>query len=107
MQVLKQITRSHLLVLKTNPNADWKGLSAEEESELPNLETELNVGGIYLRLLAANPGWILRKPKEILGQLIEAALQLLAKEPVSANDFINVFKIIFKPVLHQIFKTIP
>ena len=85
-RVLRRMTKRHLLVLNQDPSVEWAGMEAEDESELPNLETEPNVGGIYLRLLAANPGWILRKPKEILGDLIEAGLQGAQKEPVSTSS---------------------
>jgi len=61
---------------------EWTGLDAADESELPNLDAEPSVAGVYLRLLAANPGWMLRRPKEILGELVDAALHAAVKEPV-------------------------
>lgn len=32
---------------------------------------EIVVGGVFLRLFIANPGWVLRKPKEFLTELLE------------------------------------
>lgn len=32
---------------------------------------EMVVGGVFLRLFIANPGWVLRKPKEFLTELLE------------------------------------
>ncbi len=40
------------------------------------------VAGIYLRLFIANPGWVLRKPREFLSDLLEAVLQgITSQEP--------------------------
>lgn len=69
-------------MIDQDPQAEWAGIDPQDESELPNLDNEFCVGGIYLRLLVANPGWVLRKPKEILGELLEAALQGLQKDGV-------------------------
>lgn len=76
-----------MTVISQNPKAEWAGIDPHDESELPNLDAEICVGGIYLRLLVANPGWILRKPKEILGELLEAALQGLQKEGVRLASY--------------------
>ena len=35
------------------------------------------ISGIYIRLFIANPGWVLRKPREFLIDLIENILQLM------------------------------
>merc|ERR1740128_1014148 len=78
--VLSRITERQLSVITSSAQAEWSGIDPGDESELPNLDSEANIGGIYIRLLVANPGWILRKPKETLGDLLEAALQGLQKE---------------------------
>merc|ERR1740128_329056 len=78
--VLGRITQRQLSAIQALPQAEWSGLDPTDESELPNLENEPNIGGIYIRLLVKNPGWILRKPKETLGDLLEAALQALQKD---------------------------
>ena len=39
---------------------------------------ELVVGGVFLRLFIANPGWVLRKPKEFLTELLEVWSKLIA-----------------------------
>lgn len=79
--MLKRIVGRHCAALSADPQAEWSGFSPADESELPNLDAEPTVAGIYVRLLADNPGWILRKPKEILAELLDAALQGLHKEP--------------------------
>lgn len=81
-KVIRRITKRQLAVLIQDPQAEWTGIDSRDESELPNLEAEVSVGGIYLRLLAANPGWALRKPKETVGELFEAALQGIQKDGV-------------------------
>ena len=41
--------------------------------------TELVISGIYIRLFVANPGWVLRKPREFLTDLLEAVLRLMGQ----------------------------
>jgi len=82
-------------VIRTLPQAEWSGLDPADESELPNLDSEPNIGGIYIRLLVKNPGWILRKPKETLGDLLEAALQALQKDAVIIPSIIIIFITLF------------
>ena len=82
--MLSRITERQLSVITSSAQAEWSGIDPGDESELPNLDSEANIGGIYIRLLVANPGWILRKPKETLGDLLEAALQGLQKEAVNS-----------------------
>lgn len=47
-----------------------------------NIAGEITVGGVFLRLYIANPGWVLRKPKEFITELLENWSHL-----VSANSF--------------------
>ena len=103
-QVLRRITKRQLAILSQDAQAEWSGIDPKDESELPNLENEVCVAGIYLRLLVANPGWVLRKPKETVGELVEASLQALQKEEVNncsniyyscGNLFILKYKFIF------------
>lgn len=63
----------------TNPAALWK---LPETNGLTNVATpnEFVVGGVYLRLFIANPGWTLRKPKEFLSELMETCLSLMVKD---------------------------
>ena len=41
---------------------------------------ELVVGGVFLRLFIANPGWVLRKPKEFLTELLELWAKLVSSQ---------------------------
>jgi hypothetical protein len=97
-QVLRRITKRQLAILSQDPKAEWSGIDPKDESELPNLENEDCVAGIYLRLLVANPGWVLRKPKETVGELVEASLQALQKEEVNYG----LLKYVFMPMLKYV-----
>ena len=40
---------------------------------------EIEVGGVFLRIFIAQPGWVLRKPREFLVSLLETLTELLEK----------------------------
>lgn len=40
---------------------------------------ELAVGGVFLRIFIAQPGWVLRKPREFLVSLLETLTELYEK----------------------------
>ena len=44
-----------------------------------DVQGELTVGGVFLRLFVANPGWVLRKPKEFLTDLLEKWSELVSQ----------------------------
>jgi DnaJ family protein C protein 13 len=66
---------SHYHHLQTKPESPWQ----HEEVDLTRgLDAaELVISGIYIRLFIANPGWVLRKPREFLTDLMENALQIM------------------------------
>lgn len=45
-----------------------------------DVQGELTIGGVFLRLFIANPGWVLRKPKEFLTELMEKWTQLITAQ---------------------------
>jgi DnaJ family protein C protein 13 len=45
-------------------------LLADDEETQRIKQNELLVGGVYVRLLIANPGWVVRRPKEFLTELL-------------------------------------
>ncbi|XP_045611089.2 dnaJ homolog subfamily C member 13 isoform X2 [Procambarus clarkii] len=61
---------------REDPNAIWK---FPEEVSLSSTSGEVVVGGVFLRLLVANPSWVLRKPKTFVSDLFDAVLDQLAK----------------------------
>lgn len=42
-------------------------------------EGEVEVGGVFLRIFIAQPGWVLRKPRDFLVSLLETLSELLEK----------------------------
>jgi len=43
-----------------------------------DIEGEVVVGGVFLRLFVANPGWVLRRPKEFVTELLEKWSEIVA-----------------------------
>ena len=64
--------------LKQRANADVRWTIPEEFAvTYTNIQGELTVGGVFLRLFIANPGWVLRKPKEFVTELLEKWSELV------------------------------
>ena len=65
----------HVGHLNANSETPWNA-PADQIQQAQNFVTnELVISGIYVRLFIANPGWVLRKPREFLSDLLEQALQ--------------------------------
>ncbi|XP_049787278.1 dnaJ homolog subfamily C member 13 [Schistocerca cancellata] len=78
-RVVSNMKEEHYLAQRQNPSTVWK---VPEENTLLNItnSNELRVGGVYLRLFVANPGWVLRRPKEFLAELMDTCISLMSKE---------------------------
>ncbi|KAK3858864.1 hypothetical protein Pcinc_034976 [Petrolisthes cinctipes] len=61
---------------REDPNAIWK---LPEDVSLSSTSGEVVVGGVYLRLIVANPSWVLRKPKTFVSDLFDALLDQMAR----------------------------
>ncbi|XP_053466998.1 dnaJ homolog subfamily C member 13 isoform X2 [Ictalurus furcatus] len=63
---------------KDNPDVSWK---LPEDFTIPYAagQGELEVGGVFLRIFIAQPGWVLRKPRDFLVSLLETLTELLEK----------------------------
>lgn len=61
--ILDDLTEAGVRDVKEATSTLYSSLSAENE---------LVVSGVFIRLFIANPGWVLRKPKEFLVDLFEA-----------------------------------
>ncbi len=59
-----------------NPDAKWR-LNDDADVVYGNTEGELTIGGVFLRLFIANPGWVLRRPKEFITELLEKWSQIV------------------------------
>lgn len=84
----KSLFSRHQMAQSQNSQAPWRipenngiGIIADP--------TEVIVGGVYLRLFVANPGWTLRKPKEFLSELMETCLNMMSRDKpvVHASNF--------------------
>jgi len=59
--------------------AEWK--APENNFDFEDEQSgELVVGGVYLRLFTANPGWSLKRPKHFLGELLDTTINLMSRE---------------------------
>ena len=75
-RVVGQLAERHQQHLRQNPDAAF----VYDEAAIPKAiasQNELVISGIYIRLFIANPGWVLRRPREILTDLLETTLQLM------------------------------
>jgi len=63
---------------RADPSAVWR--VPEDTPLMVTPPGELLVGGVYLRLFVANPGWMVRRPKEFLSELMDSCLALMSKE---------------------------
>ena len=74
----------HWTAQRENTDVKW---TFKEDAEVvySDVQGELTVGGVFLRLFIANPGWVLRKPKEFLTELLEkwSSLTSMTKPDVS------------------------
>ena len=56
-------------------NSDYEWKAPQERAENSK---EIEVGGIYIRLLIQNPGWQLRRPREFITVLFDKIVELTA-----------------------------
>lgn len=70
---------SHYKAQKDNPDTRW-GLNEDFNVVYSDVEGELTIGGVFLRLFIANPGWVLRKPKEFLTELMEKWTHIISMQ---------------------------
>ena len=67
---------SHFKAQLENPDTRWS-LREDFAVVYTDVQGELTIGGVFLRLFIANPGWVLRKPKEFLTELMEKWVELV------------------------------
>ncbi|XP_023933252.1 dnaJ homolog subfamily C member 13-like [Lingula anatina] len=78
-RTVKEMKKEFYSEQKDNPTAKWK-LPQEFDVTGSDVEGEVVVAGVYLRLFVANPAWVLRKPKEFLTELLEKWGQLCGSQ---------------------------
>ncbi|XP_019858666.1 PREDICTED: dnaJ homolog subfamily C member 13 [Amphimedon queenslandica] len=68
--MIQTMTNEFFLQQKDNPEIIWK-LPEDFAVVYSQIQGEVEVGGVFLRLFIAQPNWVLRKPKEFLIALLE------------------------------------
>ncbi|KAK6166630.1 hypothetical protein SNE40_023278 [Patella caerulea] len=71
-----KLKNQHYQAQKENIATKWS-IPEEFSVVYSDIQGELTVGGVFLRLFITNPGWVLRKPKEFLVELLEKWAQLV------------------------------
>ena len=61
--------------LGSQSETPWNAPADEIQKAQDFVCNELVISGVYVRLFIANPGWVLRKPREFLSDLLEKGLQ--------------------------------
>lgn len=74
---VKKMKNRHYKAQRENIDIKWS-LPEEYNVVYSDVAGELVVGGVFLRLFISNPGWVLRKPKEFLTELLEVWSQLVS-----------------------------
>ena len=74
----------HYKIQQANPSALWK-LPTGFSVVYANLQNEVVVSGVFLRLFIANPAWVLRRPKEFLGELLNSCVEQMNKERMDVS----------------------
>ncbi|KAL4635478.1 hypothetical protein GN956_G14292 [Arapaima gigas] len=75
---VREMMLEHFKQQKDNPDVNWK-LPEDFAVGYGAGQGELAVGGVYLRIFIAQPGWVLRKPREFLVSLLETLTELLER----------------------------
>ena len=75
----------HYASQKQDAQVIWR-LPDDATVAAPTRPGEPIVGGVYLRLFVANPGWVVRRPKEFLAELMDTCLALMNKEKLDVSS---------------------
>eukprot|EP00064_Thunnus_orientalis_P007154 superscaffoldBa00000780_g7173 len=75
---VREMMLEHFKQQKDNPDVNWR-LPEEFTVAYGAGQGEIEVGGVFLRIFIAQPGWVLRKPREFLVSLLETLTELLEK----------------------------
>ncbi|XP_077081132.1 dnaJ homolog subfamily C member 13 isoform X1 [Siphateles boraxobius] len=81
---VREMMLEHFKQQKDNPDVNWK-LPEEFSVAYGAGQGELEVGGVFLRIFIAQPGWVLRKPREFLVSLMDTLTALLEKNNPSGE----------------------
>ena len=93
-ELVKKMTEEFYLNQRDNPSARWN-LPEDFSVVYTDVQGEMTIGGVFLRLYIANPGWVLRKPKEFIIELLERWSTIVSNNAcnVSQNIIIEQYRI--------------
>ncbi|XP_070570129.1 dnaJ homolog subfamily C member 13-like isoform X2 [Ptychodera flava] len=74
---VKKMKDDHYRIQKDNPETQWR-LPEDFAVVYTDVEGELTVGDVYLRLFIGQPSWVLRKPKEFMIELMQKYSDLIS-----------------------------
>eukprot|EP00095_Tigriopus_kingsejongensis_P000308 maker-scaffold292_size219010-snap-gene-0.20 protein:Tk00308 transcript:maker-scaffold292_size219010-snap-gene-0.20-mRNA-1 annotation:"dnaj homolog subfamily c member 13 isoform x1" len=96
---IQKLSLSHYNHIKSRPDVPWN--PSEKEINFNLDSTELVISGIYIRLFNANPGWVLRKPREFLSDLLENVIQMISSKNVDQARLESVSTALIKLLVSQ------
>lgn len=78
-RVVSEECGKHFQAQKINADQLWS-VADNFQLSLEDVSGEVVVSGVYLRLFVANPGWVLRKPKQFMEDLLENMVILMSSK---------------------------
>uniref|UniRef100_A0A3B3Y3K6 J domain-containing protein n=1 Tax=Poecilia mexicana TaxID=48701 RepID=A0A3B3Y3K6_9TELE len=86
---VREMMLEHFKQQKDNPDVNWK-LPDDFTVAYGAGQGEVEVGGVFLRIFIAQPGWVLRKPRDFLVSLLETLSELLEKNSPNGESLETV-----------------
>lgn len=88
-ELIKKLKAQHYITQRDNPDTRWT-LPEDFSIIYSEVQGGMTVGGVFLRLFIANPGWVLRKPKEFLTELLDKWTRLIDDSTVDGETLETV-----------------
>ncbi|CAH1789259.1 unnamed protein product [Owenia fusiformis] len=73
--IIKRMKDTHYKSQMDNPDVKWN-VTDDFNVVYTEAAGEIAISGVFLRLFIANPGWVLRKPKEFMTELLEKFVEM-------------------------------
>jgi DnaJ family protein C protein 13 len=94
-ETIRQMTQTHFEEQCKNLEYRWSLPDELNDSNVASQATlysggsqnEVVIGGVFIRLFIANPGWVLRKPKEFLIELFETWAEMGIRKQQEGEQF--------------------
>ncbi|XP_077997979.1 dnaJ homolog subfamily C member 13-like [Glandiceps talaboti] len=81
---VKHMKDRHYKAQKDDPDVTWR-LPEDFAVVYTDVEGELTIGDVYLRLFIAQPSWVLRRPKEFMIELMQKYVELISMRAPSGE----------------------